>query len=79
MIEIISVDAELHEQAKQMKQRFLLLARDRRSGWVYHHLMLLHCQGNVATRGTVLALIVPDNSLGVLDELSPRKRRVMLL
>jgi hypothetical protein len=79
MIEIISVDAELHGRAKQMKQRFLLLARDRRNGWVYHHLMLLHCQGNVATRGTVLTLIVPDNSLGVLEELSPRKRRVMLL
>jgi hypothetical protein len=75
----MSTDIELDPPTKQIKQQFLLLARDRREGLVYHHLLLLHFQKHAAARGTVLELLVPEDKLEVLEELEPRKRRVVLL
>lgn len=73
----MSLDPETILPPKE-KQRFLLLARDRRSGLVIHHLMLLEQRAVVAERKTVLELLVPENGLEALEELQPRKQRVIL-
>jgi len=78
-IKIMSTDIELDPPTQQIKRQFLLLARDRREGLVYHYLLLLHSQEHAAARGTVLELLVPEDKLEVLKELEPRKRRVVLL
>lgn len=75
----MSKDAELKTSTEQIKQQFLLLARDRSEGLVHHHLLLLRSQNPATVRGTVLELLVPENNLEVLEELEPRKRRVVLL
>jgi hypothetical protein len=78
-IKIMSRDPEVDGSTRQTgQQQFLLLARDRREGWMYHHLLLLQFQENVAMRCTTLELIVPEDHLEVLEELEPRKRRVVL-
>lgn len=77
-IEIISTDSQITSPAKQEKQEFLLLARDRKQGMVYHQLLLLCFKEGLAKRGTVLSLLVPENRLDVLEVLEPRKRRVVL-
>ena len=77
VIKIISTDLEIDRPARS-RQQFILLARDRHNGLIYHHLLLVHMQGNVAVRGTVLVLIVPQGHLGVLDKLEPKKRRIVL-
>lgn len=77
-IKIMSTDREVNKPAEQMEQQFLLLARDRGGGWMYHYLLLLDFEENVAVRRTVLELLVPEDDLEVLEELEPRKRRVVL-
>jgi hypothetical protein len=77
-IEVISTDSQITSHAKQEKQEFLLLARDRKQGMVYHHLLLLCFKEGLAERGTVLSLLVPENRLDVLEVPEPRKRRVVL-
>ena len=78
LIRISRIDSEI--QNAQQQQDFLLLGRDKGNGYIYHHLLLLKYKQDtaVATRGTVIALLVPENKLEVLEELEPRKRRVVL-
>ncbi len=52
----------------QTKQEFLLLTRDRSDGWMFHHLLLLHFQGNVAVRDMTFSLMVPEHRLEILEE-----------
>lgn len=75
---IISTDLEIDKPTRQHKQDFLLLARDRSGGWVYHHLVQLKVQGDVAVRVTKLSLLIPEDQLAVIQELEPRKRRLVL-
>ncbi len=45
---------------------------------IYHHLLLRHFRGNIATGGTTLSLLVAEDELQVLEELLPRKQRLVL-
>ena len=77
-IQIMSTDREIRRSAEQAEQLFLLLARDRRGGLVYHHLLLVHPRGDLVERGTVIQLLIPEGRLEVLEELKVGKRRVVL-
>jgi hypothetical protein len=77
-IRIISVDPEVGKHPSQEKKQFLLLARDYREGLVFHHLLLVRFEWEIAVRGTVLELIIPAHCLEALEELQPQKRRVVL-
>jgi len=81
LIKIMSTDEEVYAGSRhKKKQKYILLAREWHGGFVYHHLLQLgpECD-QVATRRTVLELIVPDESLEVLQELNPTKERVVLV
>ena len=77
-INIISTYPEMIGSVKRTEQQFLLLARDRTPGLVYHHLLLVHPRGDVVERGTVIELMVPEDHLEVLDHLKPQKQRIAL-
>ena len=77
-ISIMNSDREINHSVGHTEQQFLLLAQDRKPGWVYHHLLLVHPRGNVVERGTVVELKVPEDHLEVLDQLKPQKQRVVL-
>ncbi|KAK4034348.1 heterokaryon incompatibility protein-domain-containing protein [Parachaetomium inaequale] len=78
-IKIMSTDEEVYVGLGREKQKYVLLAREWNDGFVYHHLLQLGPErDHVATRRTVLALIVPDESLGVLQGLNPTKEWVVL-
>ncbi|KIW14315.1 hypothetical protein PV08_07097 [Exophiala spinifera] len=64
----------------QEKQTFMLLARDHLEGFILHKLMLLKMGTSsiVAERATVLELLVPLDELDVLEEYSPKRRRIVL-
>jgi hypothetical protein len=79
VMKITMTDLEKDRSAEQTKRQFLLLARDRSTAGIRHHLLLLDfVQDNVAVRSTVLELIIPEDHLALLEELEPRKRRVVL-
>jgi len=77
-LRIMSVDSELSEYRGLEKQDFILLARDYTKGLVFHYLLLVNFDGDVARRETVLELIVPASRLDILQECDPIKRRVVL-
>lgn len=77
-IKIISTDEEIYKDAGESNENFVLLARDCSQGFVFHHLMWVRLAGNIATRITVLQLMVPDDKLEVLEALQPRKRKAVL-
>jgi hypothetical protein len=58
----------------------MLIARDHLEGYLVHQLLVLDIDegGSVAERKTVMALLVPLGHLDVLEELSIRKRRIVL-
>ena len=78
-LRIMSVDAELDGHGDFEKQDFILLARDHTDGLIFHSLLLVSLDGDVARRRTVLELIVPVSRLSVLQECEPVKRRVVLI
>lgn len=78
ILRIMSIDSELEEHLDLEEQDFILLARDQTHGFVIHHLLLVRFDGDVATRGTVLELLVPESHLVVLKECGPVKRRLVL-
>jgi hypothetical protein len=78
-LSIISTDREIRaESAVQTQQRFILLARDRSKGLVFHHLLLVHDKEGVAVRGTALQLLVPEDHLEILEDLHPQKQYIVL-
>jgi hypothetical protein len=42
------------------------------------HVLLVHFEGNVAVRGTVVGLLIPNGRLDVLAEFNPQKQRFVL-
>ena len=78
LIRIMRTDAEW--QSAQSEQDFVLLGRDKGSGYIWHHLLLLKYPQNttVAIRGTVIALLVPVGKLKILEEMQPRKQQIVL-
>ena len=77
-IRITSSGHEINGSGRDTEQHFLLLARDRIWNKVSHYLLLVHPQGNLVERGTVIELIVPEDQLEVLHHLKPQKRRMVL-
>ena len=77
-IRTTSACRETNRSVRHTEQQFLLLARDRDKGLLYHHLLLVHPRGNLVERGTVIQLIVPESHLEVLDHFNPQRRRVVL-
>jgi hypothetical protein len=78
LIRIMGTDAEW--QRAQSEQDFVLLRRDKGSGYIWHHLLLLKYSQNttVALRGKVVALLIPVDKLKILEELQPRKQQIAL-
>jgi hypothetical protein len=79
-IAIMSMDAEVGKPPRQEEKDFLLLARDynEKEGLVFHHLLMVRVLGESAIRETQLDLIIPVESLGVLEECQPQKRRLVM-
>jgi hypothetical protein len=74
-------DRWILDQQKQEEGIFILIARDYIQGFILHHLMLIKMQkqGGMAERATVLELLVPLESLNILEEFRPRRRRIVLV
>jgi hypothetical protein len=68
------------EPSSQETWTCMLIARDHLEGYLVHQLLVLDIDegGSVAERKTVMALLVPLGRLDVLEELSIRKRRIVL-
>jgi hypothetical protein len=68
------------DHEKTAEGTFILLARDHIQGFILHQLMLINMQesSGLAERATVLELLIPLDELEVLEELKPRKRRIVL-
>ena len=68
------------DSTKQEEGAFILLARDHIEGFILHQLMLINMQksSGLAERATILELLVPLDKLEILEELNPRKRRIVL-
>lgn len=78
-LQIMSTDSEIDGTTKKSGQPiYLLLARDHGGGLVHHYLLLVYIENGLAVRGTVMMLLIPEDHLGILDNLKPRKRRVIL-
>jgi hypothetical protein len=78
-IRIISTDNETSSEQNTEKM-FILIARDFYNGFIVHYLLLIYIKnnGSMAERGTALALFVPLDHLDILDELKPRRKRIVL-
>lgn len=65
LIRIMGTDAEW--QSALSEQDFVLLGRDKCSGYIWHHLLLLKYPQSttVALRGTVIALLIPVDKLKI--------------
>lgn len=72
--------SDYEKQEEQEEWTCMLVARDHIQGFVLHHLMLVKMResGEIAERSTVFELLVPLEDLNVLEEFSPRKRRIIL-
>jgi hypothetical protein len=78
-LRIMSTAGEIEGIASQNGQpTYLFLARDRGGGLVYHHLLLVYIENGLAIRGAVMTLLIPEAHLGILEDLKPRKQRVVL-
>ena len=76
-LKIMSTDPEIHA-APSPRRHFLLLARDRAHGWIYHYLLVVYQEKDFAVRRTVMELLVPERHHSVLESLQPLKRRVVV-
>ena len=74
-------DRWIVDQQEQSVWTLILVARDHIQGFILHHLMLVKIQrqDGIAERATVLELLVPLDELDVLEQLHPRKRRIVLI
>ena len=78
-LQVMSIDGEIDGSTRQEGEPvYLLLARDRGDGLVYHYLLLVYIREGRAVRGTVMTLLVPQDHLEVLEDLKPQKRRTVL-
>ena len=80
-IRIISTDREITDRDitdAQTEQQFMLLARDRSGGLVFHYLLLVHAEETLTVRGTALQLLIPEDRLEVLEDLRPRRQCMVL-
>ena len=79
IIRIISVDEEISRLRKR-DETLVLIARDSSGGFISHHLLMVRYEqgSNLALRATALELLVPHDGLIALQELKPRRRRILL-
>ena len=82
-LRLMSTDGEIDGSTRQEGQpMYLLLARDRGKGLfspsVYHYLLLVYVKDGLAMRGTVMILLIPEDHLELIEDLQPRRRRIVL-
>jgi hypothetical protein len=82
-LRLIDTDAEIsRSNPREGEPMYLLLARDKGRGVVgqamFYYILLVYVKDGLAVRGTVMMLVIPEEHLELLQDLKPRKRRVVL-
>lgn len=79
IIHIISVDSETTKPRTGV-ETVVLISRDSTGNLISHHLLMLNYEqgSDVAVRATTFELLVPYDGLHALQELRPRRRRILM-